>query len=440
MLGSRILIVDDSPTQLEALRSLIEGAGFQVETANSGELALERIHGEPPDLVLTDVVMPGISGYELCARIKHELGERAPAVVLLTSLQDPRDIVRGIESRADNYITKPYEPEHLIARIRTVLENRQLRDRAPGEEGLRIHFLGEQFTISSTPDQILQLLLASFEELTRTNRALQESQRALADAHARELEREQSARAEAERTAQRMEQLVHEAKAATRARDDVLATVSHDLKNPLGTIYTSAALLLDVPLDEQQRVKQLGVIRRTAERMNRLIQDLLDVSRMEAGRFSVDPLPEPIDTLIGEALEMLEPLAAGRKVTLIDRTSASLCHVLADRGRVLQVLSNLVGNAVKFTPEHGSVTIGADAIEQAVRFSVADQGPGIPAEHLDRIFDRFWQADRKAGEGAGLGLAIAKGIIEAHGGRIWAESGPGPGATFFFTLPLATAG
>ncbi|MGH7504679.1 MAG: ATP-binding response regulator [Longimicrobiales bacterium] len=436
MTNNPLLVVDDSPTQLEALRSLLEDAGYPVQTANSGEHALECIRQHPPALVLTDVVMPGISGYELCARIKDEFGDDAPAVVLLTSLQDPRDIVRGIESHADNYITKPYEPEHLLARIRTVLQNRALRGEADAGEGLRIHFLGEEFTISSAPDQILQLLLASFEELTRTNRALQESQRALAEAHTRELQREQAARAEAEETARRMELLVRQAEAATRARDDVLATVSHDLKNPLGTIFTSATLLLEVPLDEEQRAKQLGIIRRTAERMNRLIQDLLDVSRMEAGRFSVEALPDRVGTLIDEALEMLEPLAAGRGVTLVDGANDRDRRVLADHDRILQVLSNLVGNAVKFTPAGGSVMIGVEADGDAMRFSVRDQGPGIPAEHLDRIFDRFWQADRKGGEGAGLGLAIARGIVEAHRGRIWAESETGAGATFFFTLPV----
>ena len=437
MSASTILIVDDSPTQLEALRSLLADAGYPVTTSRSGEEALAHVRAAKPDLVLTDVVMPGMSGYELCARIKHECAAAdAPAVVLLTSLQDARDIVRGLESRADSYITKPYRPEHLLARIATVLENRQLRRAGVSAEGVRIHFLGEEFTIASAPEQILELLLASFEELTRTNRELQENRRALADAHRRELEREQAARAQAEETARRMEQLVRQAEAATRVRDDVLATVSHDLKNPVGTIYTSAALMLEMPLDEAQRTRQITIIRRTAERMNRLIQDLLDVSRMDAGRFAVDMVPERAGSLVAEALEMLGPIAATREVELADDLRDADTWVLADRGRILQVLSNLVGNAVKFTPNGSTVTISASRDGDVVRFSVADRGPGIPQEHISRIFDRFWQA-KERGEGAGLGLAIAKGIVEAHGGRIWAESEPGHGANFFFTLPVA---
>jgi signal transduction histidine kinase len=437
MSRSTVHIVDDSPTQLEALRSLLSDAGYPVTTSRSGEEALESIRTSQPDLVLTDVVMPGMSGYELCARIKDDFATAdAPAVVLLTSLQDPRDIVRGLECRADNYITKPYRPEHLLTRIATVLENRQLRRAGVGAEGLRIHFLGEQFTIASAPEQILELLLASFEELTRTNRELQENRRALAEAHRRELEHEQAGRVQAEEIARRMEQLVHQAEAATRARDDVLATVSHDLKNPVGTIYTSAALMLEMPLDDEQRTRQITIIRRTAERMNHLIQDLLDVSRMDAGRFAVDMVPERAGSLIREALEMLGPIAATRSVKLVDEMRDGDVFVLADRGRILQVLSNLVGNAVKFTPEGRTVTISGYREDDVVRFSVFDEGPGIPAEHVARIFDRFWQAKRR-GEGAGLGLAIAKGIVEAHGGHIWVDNEPGQGARFHFTLTAA---
>jgi signal transduction histidine kinase len=170
--------------------------------------------------------------------------------------------------------------------------------------------------------------------------------------------------------------------------------------------------------------------------MNRLIQDLLDVSRMEAGRFVVDMTPERATSLIAEALEMLEPIAAARSVRIDAADAGDDTFVLADRGGVLRVLSNLVGNALRFTPEGGAVAMSSTRDGDAIRFSVIDQGPGIPAEHLPRIFDRFWQAQRR-GEGAGLGLAIAKGIVEAHGGRIWAETEEGGGARFHFTLPLA---
>lgn len=436
-MAETILVVDDSPTQLEALRSLLADAGMAVETARSGEEALVAVEQYRPELVLTDVVMPGMSGFDLCKRIKQSHATDAPAVVLLTSLADPRDIVRGVEAGADNYITKPYEQEHLIRRVRWMLENRALRRDGQSGEGLRLRFMGEEYTLRAAPEQMLELLLGSLEELAQTNRALRESQQALAAASARELEREQAAREEAERTARAMEQLARAAEAATRARDEVLATVSHDLKNPVGTIYTSSTLLLDMALTEELREKQLQIIKRTAQRMDHLIQDLLDVSKMEAGKFSVEPLPVAVGSLLDDAREMLEPLAARRDLHLRDETDRRDVLVLADAERVQRVLSNLVGNAVKFTPAGGTITLRTQCSDTECTFSVTDQGPGIPPENLQRIFDRYWQASRTARQGAGLGLAIAQGIVDAHGGRIWAESSPPDGATFFFTLPIA---
>jgi two-component system, sensor histidine kinase and response regulator len=435
MAGERILVVDDSPTQLEAARALLEARGFRVTVARSGEEALERVAGQRFDLVLSDVVMPGMSGYELCAALRAEL-EEPPPVVLLTSLSDPRDIVRGVECGADNYITKPYEPAHLADRIRHVLDNHRLRGTARGDGPVTVNFLGETYTIASDPAQILALLLSSFEELIRTNAELQQSKRQLADAHARELQREQQARADAEATAGHMKQLKQKAEAATRARDEVLATVSHDLKNPLGTIYTSAAILLEMELEPDAQRQQLDIIRRTAQRMDRLIQDLLDVSRLEAGHFTVEPAPESGRGILEETAESHSGMAAAREITLETVLADDEdVQVLADRHRILQVFSNLVGNAVKFTPRGGRVVLRLEEAGGAARFQVADSGVGIAREDLPRIFDRFWHSGE--GGGSGLGLAIAQGIVRAHGGEISAASDSG-GSTFTFTLPLAT--
>ena len=400
MAGERILLVEDSPTQLEAARSLLEQRGYQVATAHAGEEAFEMIRADRFDLVLSDVIMPGISGYELCARVKEDLAD-PPIFVLLTTLADPRDIVRGVECGADNYITKPYTPDHLTARIEQVIANRELRLREKPGEPARISFLGETYTITSDPPQILALLLSSFEELIRTNEALQASKQ--------------------------------RAEAATRARDEVLATVSHDLKNPLGTIYTSASLLLEMPLPPDAQRRQIEIIRRTAGRMDRLIMDLLDVSRMEAGRFSVDPTPESLRSIIAESRELLDPIANAKTISLHTDLPDVDTTVHADRDRVIQVMSNLIGNAVKFTPEGGSITVVAQPEEGMVRISVIDTGVGIADENQNRIFDRFWHAGQ--GGGSGLGLAIAQGIVRAHNGRIWVESGQ-EGTRFHFTLPL----
>jgi len=232
--------------------------------------------------------------------------------------------------------------------------------------------------------------------------------------------------------------LFHEAQQATRARDDVLAVVAHDLRNPLNTVSMAVALMLEsTPPERVQERRQVEIVRRAADRMNRMIQDLLDVKRMESGRLTIDARPEPVSALINDTIDMLRPLAAGSTIRLDTSIDESLPPVLADAARIQQVLSNLVGNAVKFTPRSGRITVCAEGIDGEVRFGVIDTGPGIPPEQVPHIFGRFWQARTSDRRGIGLGLAIAKGIVEAHNGRIWVESHVGLGSTFYFTLPSA---
>ncbi len=432
MSAERILIVDDSPTQLAASRDLLEQHGYAVTAARSGEEALEVAREQTFDLVLSDVVMPGMSGFDLCRRFKQEF-ESPPPVVLLTSLADPRDIVRGVECGADNYITKPYEPEQLANRIRHVLDNRAEHD-GQSDGSVSVSFLGEVFRIRSDKRRVLALLLSSFEELIRTNAALQDNRRRLAEAHERELRREQEARERAEADARHMASLKQKAETATKLRDEVLAAVSHDLKNPLATIYTSATLLLEVELPREAQCRQLEIIRRTVQRMDRLIQDLLDVSRVEASRFSVSATAQSARSIMLEAKEILSASAAAKRIDLLVETPAEHVLVMADRHRVLQVFSNLIDNAVKFTPAGGRIWVEAETSPEEVLFSVADTGVGIPEDALEHIFELFWQSGDHGG--SGLGLAITKGIVEAHGGRITAESSPA-GTTFRFSLPAA---
>jgi len=232
--------------------------------------------------------------------------------------------------------------------------------------------------------------------------------------------------------------LFHEAQEATRARDEILAVVAHDLRNPLNTVMMAAGLMMESSSpDRPQERRQVEIVRRAADRMNRMIQDLLDVKRMESGQLWLDPRPEPVTDLVADTIEMLRPLAAGSSIRVESHVVSDLPPVLADATRINQVLSNLVGNAVKFTPRNGLITISAERVDGEIRFAVIDTGPGIPAEQLPHIFGRFWQAKASDRRGIGLGLAIAKGIVEAHKGRIWVESSVGLGSTFYFTLPLA---
>ena len=230
------------------------------------------------------------------------------------------------------------------------------------------------------------------------------------------------------------------AQEATRARDDLVAIVSHDLRNPIHTIHMAASFLLDIPPTNDRRLqarRQHEVIQRSATRANRLIQDLLDVARIQAGGLAVDPVAVEVKSLVHEAVESATPLASAAHLKVECEVPDPSPMVSSDRERVLQVFANLIGNAIKFTPKGGEIRILASRENSEIRFVVADSGPGIPAEHLNHVFDRYWQAKSTAKLGTGLGLSIAKGIVEAHGGRIWVESPPNRGAQFNFTLPAA---
>jgi PAS domain S-box-containing protein len=222
--------------------------------------------------------------------------------------------------------------------------------------------------------------------------------------------------------------LFHDAQQATQARDQVLAIVAHDLRNPLSTVLMAAQLLLETPTEETDR-KHLDIIRRSADRMNRLVQDLLEVTRIESGRLTVDARSEDVGPVVDEALAMLRPLAAARSILLESASDERIPPVLLDSARILQLMSNLIGNAIKFTPVGGSVSIRCERAGHEVRFGISDTGPGIPADELPHIFRRFWQASSKDRRGIGLGLSIAEGIVEAHGGRIWVESRQGLGSS-----------
>ncbi|HEX8693492.1 MAG TPA: PAS domain S-box protein [Longimicrobium sp.] len=229
------------------------------------------------------------------------------------------------------------------------------------------------------------------------------------------------------------------AQGAIRAREDVLHVVSHDLGNSLSAIViTTTVLLRTLPEDGENAElrKRITGIRDLARRMQRLRQDLLDVASIEAGRLAIEWDRWDPGALARESLEAFAPLAAEKRLQLASDIPPGLPALEGDRERVLQVLANLLGNAVKFTPEGGRVELAVRADEAEVRFAVSDTGPGIPPEHLGHVFDRFWKVRSANRQGAGLGLAIARGIVEAHDGRIWVRSAPGEGSTFFFTLPL----
>jgi PAS domain S-box-containing protein len=236
--------------------------------------------------------------------------------------------------------------------------------------------------------------------------------------------------------------LYDEAQKAIRIRDDLLAIVSHDLRNPLAAILMNAQYVMrtgkDEKSDPQERVRR--IISSVAV-MNRLISDLLDLSKIEAGHLELSKSPLNIDLLVHEITDLMGSIAEEKSISISLELPEKPIRVTADHDRVLQIVSNLVGNAIKFSPNEGKIAVGAKVEADDVIFWVSDKGPGIPKEEISYLFDRYWQAENAKNKqtGTGLGLYIAKQMVSAHGGRIWASSEPGKGSTFYFTLPIMRA-
>lgn len=409
----RALIVEDSPTQAARLRRLLEQNDWRVQVAKNGVEGLSACRAEPPDVVLSDILMPEMDGFELC----RKLAEVSPGipVVLLTSLTAPLDVVRALAAGAANYVTKPYEDDELVARL-----TRTVR-RARGERVFEV--LGERLDLSADPARVLDVLVSTLEDARRRVDDLQSAHQALKTSEGEN------------------RRLYEEALRSSRAKDDFLAVVSHELRTPLNAIGGWARLLRDGVLDEAKRARALDVITRNVDAQARLIDDVLDVSRIISGKLTLDPKLVKLAPLVAAVVSSFEPgaHAAGSSLELTSEIDQEL--VLGDSDRLTQVLTNLIGNAVKFTPRGGHVRVRARRRDACVEILVTDDGVGIDTKFLPYVFDQFQQADtsrsRRHG-GLGLGLAIARHLVELHQGKISAESaGPGQGATFRIELPLA---
>jgi signal transduction histidine kinase len=256
----------------------------------------------------------------------------------------------------------------------------------------------------------------------------------------RELALAESSREKSEELAADNALLYIQAQQAVRVREQILAIVSHDLRNPLATILMTASVLAKPRVSEERRrglPVAIGRIQRSAERMKRLIEDLLDFASIETGRLAINRQSEDPRPMIDDTLTGFEGAAQEKQLELTAEIGPDLPSVYCDHDRILQVLSNLVGNAIKVTAEGGHIVVRVEARDRDLWFAVSDDGPGIAPEDLKHLFERYWRSDDAHYKGTGLGLAIARGIVAAHGGRIWAESEPGHGATFWFTVPGA---
>ena len=360
-----ILVVDDNPANVQLLSRMLKERGYKVRAALSGKLALQAVRNNAPDLVLLDINMPEMSGYDVCEEMKADEVTRGIPVIFISALNETMDKVRAFEAGGVDYITKPFQFKEVEARVHTHLE------------------------------------------LCRQRKALQWSYAQLSEAE--------------------------------RLRDNLVHMIAHDLRNSFTAIsgYFELIMLTDGKALSQ---KSVGYLRKGADSITALvgmINTMLDVSRMEAGAMKPNCAPCDLVTVAKKVLSDMDAIR-GKAEFILD--TAVQCQMAnADRDLVMRVVQNLVSNALKSIPSDGWVRVGVEAKEGGVRVTVSDNGPGIPAEYREKIFEKFGKVE--TGEGSskystGLGLTFCKLAVEAHAGRIGVESEIGGGSTFWFELPL----
>ncbi len=358
-----ILVVDDTPANLRLLTTMLRDGGYKVRPVSSGEMALRAVEAKAPDLVLLDVNMPGMDGYEVCRRLKADPRWRDIPVLFISALTDTADKVRAFQAGGVDYVGKPFQFEEVDARVRTHLE------------------------------------------LRRKSLALAESL-----ARLQELEK---------------------------MRDTLTHMIAHDMRSPLLALQMSVEVLGDmVPATDPDAATLATTARRGAAQVVEMVSQMLDVSRLEAGKLELQRSPTDLVTLARDVITTLQPLAEGRALAL-DAPAALTAEV--DANLVRRVLLNLVSNAIKFTNPPGRIRVVLRAGDGSIRIAVTDEGSGIAPEDRPKVFEKFGQTTAGARRGgSGLGLTFCRMAVEAHGGMIGVESELGHGSTFWFSLPLTS--
>ncbi|MEJ1966115.1 MAG: response regulator [Gammaproteobacteria bacterium] len=499
MLGSLILNVDDTASSRYAKTRVLRQAGYRVVEATTGEEALRAVREESPNLVLCDVNLPDMSGIDVCRAIKSDpLSRSIPVVQISATFITPHDQVMGLEGGAEIYLAEPVEALELTTVVRVLLrlhstERGLVQSEARWRSFVDSNVIGVVICrldrIVEANDSFLRMIgytqqdlanpgiswreITAPESLERSESASLELRRrgniapfekeyirkdgtrvwalvgaaTIAETDDRwmsfvlDISDRKHAAVEREAAYQREHAARTQAEDATRLKDEFLANLSHELRTPMNAIIGWTHLLKTGRLDEAQRLRAMESIDRGARSQAKLIEDLLDVSRIVSGKLSLTMVTVDLRAVLNAALDSQRPAAEAKNVRLELNARTTDCAVVGDVGRLQQVFLNILSNAVKFTPTGGQVSVAMECSADCARVAIEDTGEGIAPEFLPFVFDRFRQADgtsTRSHMGLGLGLAIVKHVIEMHGGEVVAESeGIGQGAKFTVTLPLA---
>ncbi len=418
-----ILLVDDQPARLMSYESILGDLGHNLVRASSGREALEKLMTADYAVILLDVSMPGMDGFETASLIhEHPRFERTPIIFVTGVNISELDRLRGYKVGAVDYVHVPVMPEILRGKVSVLVElyskRRQLQTLNQALQAANAELAEANATLQAEKNR----------ELERLNRHLKQANAELAAAN-RALQAEVTERARIER----------QLKAADRHKDEFLAMLAHELRNPLAPIRNAVQIMHRKPLEDPQLIWTRDVIERQLGSLTRLVDDLLDVSRITRGKINVSHEPLEVGTTIARAVETVQPLMTEKGHHLeVDVPDASV-KVQGDLTRLTQVVGNVLANAAKYTDSGGRISLSVRADGAWVEIWVRDNGIGIPIDQLPRIFDLFTQAER-AGErargGLGIGLALVHRLVELHGGTVTARSeGPGRGSEFVVRLP-----
>jgi len=443
-----ILVVEDSLTQAAKLEHLLAGQGYAVSTAKNGREALELLKNEKPNLIVSDIIMPVMDGYELCRIIKDDITLSTIPVILLTSLSNPEEVVNGLKCGADNFITKPYKDEFILSRVEHVLANREFRQSGDSEQGIEVYFAGDRHYIKSDRVQAINLLLSTYEnaiekncELDEVNKELFVLRDTLQKTNAEllqlnlELDRRVTERTvEIERKSEEIkiisQQLLQVEKLATMG--ELAASIAHELNNPLAIVSLRLESLTAQISGDAPYLRELEIIEQEVERMGKLVANLLLFSRRGQPQTSTVDICEELEN----TLELVHYHLRKYNVKIIREFVPDVPKIHADRQQLRQLFLNLFKNASDAMPEGGTLTIRTHVQEaesgttsnlqpatrnRFVVIEIADTGVGIPPEILPRMMETFFTT-KPEGKGTGLGMAICRRVVRDHKGTFEIKS------------------
>ncbi|HXU92434.1 MAG TPA: response regulator [Gallionella sp.] len=423
-----ILIVEDSMIQAELLRRVLAHEGYRVTVARDGAEGLAAARKERPRLVISDINMPVMDGYELCHAIRIDDELKDTPVILLTMLSDAKDVIHGLNAGADFYLTKPFNERHLLLRVREALtEPRHEEEKVEME----LTVGAERFRINAGSRQMMNLLISTYENAILQNRelmAVQDQLKSLND-HL-EAESQELAKANAK------------LKELDRLKSMFIASMSHELRTPLNSIIGFTGIILQGmagEVNEEQR-KQLTLVKESAAHLLQLINDVIDVSKIEANKAEVIMGEFDLADLVREVANSFAGAVQKKGVELAVEAPERLPFT-SDHRRVRQILVNLLGNAVKFT-DSGRIGIRLNSVAEGMEVTVQDTGIGIGREDMAKLFNAFSQIviEGRPKEGSGLGLYLSQKMADLLGGHIAVESEPGKGSVFTLSLPARFPG